>query len=150
MPGTPDHGSVLAFDVGTRRIGVAVGNRITASARALEVVANHPAGPDQARIDALVGEWQPACFVVGLPLDLDGAEQPITRVARAFAQQLEQRYGKPVHLADERYSSVEAARRFAAQRAAGGAKRKHAAELDAYAAAVILDTWLAQPTTPSP
>jgi putative Holliday junction resolvase len=80
--------------------------------------------------------------VVGLPLTLDGGEQPMSRRARAFATQLEQRYQRPAHLVDERDTSREAARRFAQQRASGAAKRKDAAEIDALAAAIILEAWL--------
>lgn len=150
MPATPEHpdaasnagfatGNLLAFDVGSRLIGVALGNRLTASARALVAVA----GGDWPRIDALVAEWRPDRFVVGLPLGLDGGEQPMTRVAREFARALERRHARPVDLVDERHSSREAARRFAERRASGTAKRKHAADIDALAAAVILERWLA-------
>jgi putative Holliday junction resolvase len=137
MPATPE-GTALAFDVGTRLIGVAIGNRLSGSARALTTVASD----DWTRVDALVAEWRPDAFVVGLPLTLDGGEQPMSRRARAFATQLEQRYQRPAHLVDERDTSREAARRFAQQRASGAAKRKDAAEIDALAAAIILEAWL--------
>jgi putative Holliday junction resolvase len=137
MPGTPED-SALAFDVGTRVIGVAIGNRLSGSARALTTLAPD----DWARLDALVAEWRPDALVVGLPLTLDGAEQPMSRRARAFATQLEQRYQRPTHLVDERNTSREAARRFAQQRASGAAKRKDAAAIDALAAAIILEAWL--------
>jgi putative Holliday junction resolvase len=145
MPATPESGasagsdSILAFDCGTRLVGVAIGNRLTASARALTVL---PAG-DWARLDALVADWRPGHFVVGLPLALDGGEQPMTRAARAFAAELQRRYAGAVHLVDERHTSNEAARRFAAQRARGTAKRKDAAAIDALAAQIILEAWLA-------
>jgi putative Holliday junction resolvase len=137
MPATPE-GTALAFDVGTRLIGVAIGNRLSGGARALTTVASD----DWTRVDALVAEWRPDAFVVGLPLTLDGGEQPMSRRARAFATQLEQRYQRPAHLVDERDTSREAARRFAQQRASGAAKRKDAAEIDALAAAIILEAWL--------
>lgn len=144
MPATPDattpdgSGNVLAFDVGRRLVGVAVGNRLGATTRALAALANG----DWPRLDALVADWQPERFVVGLPLALDGAEQPMTRVAREFARALERRYARPSHLVDERYTSGEAARRFAAQRARGIARRKDAAAIDALAAQIILQAWL--------
>ena len=140
MPATPESGNVLAFDYGTRTTGVAVGNRITATARAIAAL---PTG-DWPRFDALVAEWNPDRFVVGLALALDGGEQPMTRATRAFAAELERRYARPAHLRDERYSSAEAARRFAQRRASGNAKRKDAAAIDALAAEVILDAWLAE------
>ena len=149
MPATPESsahdynpGSALAFDFGTRLIGVAIGHRISASARALTTLANG----DWARLDQLVNEWRPEHLVVGLPLALDGAEQPMSRAAREFAAALTRRYARKVDLVDERYTSGEAARRFAGQRASGSARRKDAAVIDALAAQIILESWLAQPT----
>ncbi|MEO8460747.1 MAG: Holliday junction resolvase RuvX [Dokdonella sp.] len=142
MPATPD-GCILAFDYGSRLIGVAIGNPLSGSSRALTTLVNGERGPDWTRIDALVGEWMPVALVVGLPLALDGSDQDITRSARAFASALQSRQARPVHLCDERYSSQEAARRFAGRRAQGTARRKDAQSLDALAAAVILDNWLA-------
>ncbi|MEO6687801.1 MAG: Holliday junction resolvase RuvX [Dokdonella sp.] len=147
MPATPDPaprdfnpGSALAFDFGTRLIGIAIGHRISASARALTTMANG----DWAKLDALMAEWRPEHLVVGLPLALDGAEQPMSRAAREFSVALTRRYARAVHLVDERYTSGEAARRFAALRANGSAKRKDAAAIDALAAQIILESWLAQ------
>ncbi|NUO71787.1 MAG: Holliday junction resolvase RuvX [Frateuria sp.] len=134
---------VLGFDVGSRLIGVAVGNRVTASARALAVVPVHEGGPDWSKLDNLQQQWLPDTLVVGLPLAPDGTEQPATRLARRFAEHLRQRYRAPVALVDEQYSSQEAARRFASARAAGTRRRRDAAAIDAQAAAVILERWLA-------
>ncbi|HVT32178.1 MAG TPA: Holliday junction resolvase RuvX [Rhodanobacteraceae bacterium] len=133
--------SVLGFDFGKRVIGVAVGNRLS-GARALATVSNG-SEPDWQRLDALIAEWRPAGLVVGLPLRMDGSEQEITHAARRFGTMLGQRHALPVHFADERLSSVEASRRFAAQRASGSARRKDAAALDAIAAEIILETWFA-------
>ncbi|MDE2272169.1 MAG: Holliday junction resolvase RuvX [Xanthomonadaceae bacterium] len=143
-------GCVLGFDFGARWIGVASGNRISQSARPLASLAAQSGQPEWARVDALLAEWKPDALVVGLPLTLDGGEQAITRGARAFADTLGRRSGLPVHLVDERHTSQEAARRFAAQRAAGSARRRDAANLDSLAAAVILESWLARtPDQPS-
>jgi putative Holliday junction resolvase len=131
--------SALGFDFGTRVIGVAVGNPLTGT-RALATVTNG-AEPDWRRIDSLVAEWRPSDLVVGLPLTLDGNEQAIAKSARAFAGVLGERYALPVRLVDERLTSVEASRRFAAQRASGAARRKDAASLDAIAASIILESW---------
>ena len=146
MPDTPDtsavsSASVLGFDFGTRVIGVAVGNRLT-GARALTTVSNGDA-PDWQRLDALIGEWRPAMLIVGLPLMLDGSEQAMSRAARAFGAALAERYGIEVARVAERRTTHEAARRGAARRPAARAKRKHAAEIDAIAAEVILENWLA-------
>jgi putative Holliday junction resolvase len=132
----------LGFDVGTRMIGVAVGNRLTATARALDVIEVRRGEPDWEHLDRLVGEWQPDALVVGLPLTLDGGEQPMTHTARHFGRRLEKRYGLEPHYCDERNSSKEAATRFAAQRAAGIRRRRDGRRIEADAAAVILETWL--------
>jgi putative Holliday junction resolvase len=136
---------VLAFDVGKKIIGVAIGHRATGTARALTTLQTNQGQIDWASLDALVKEWQPESFVIGLPLALDGGEQDMTRYARAFGAQLQKRYTREVHEIDERYTSQEASRRFAAQRAQGTAKRKHAAAIDALAAQIILEAWLASP-----
>lgn len=133
----------LGFDVGSKLIGVAVGNQLTASARALSVVAMREDRPDWPALDDLRAQWLPDTLVVGLPLTLDGDEQPASRRARRFAERLHARYGLPVLLVDERHSSQEAARRFASARAAGLKRRRDAAQIDAEAAAVILERWLA-------
>lgn len=140
---------VFGFDVGSRITGVAIGNTLTSSARALTTVIVREGEPDWSRLDTLHKEWLPDTLVVGLPLTLDGAEQPASRRARRFADQLHHRYNLPVVLVDERHSSQEAARRFASARAAGLKRRRDAAEIDAEAAAVILDHWLADPTPSS-
>lgn len=136
---------VLSFDYGTRWIGVACGNRISASARPLAALAARGGEPDWTRIDALLAEWQPDALVVGLPLTLDGGEQRASRGARGFAERLGARSGLAVHLVDERHTSQEAALRFAAARRAGTARRRDAANIDSLAAAVILEGWLRQP-----
>jgi putative holliday junction resolvase len=139
----------FGFDVGSKLIGIAVGNRLTASARALDTVAMREGEPDWRALDALRAQWLPDTLVVGLPLTLEGGEQAASRRARRFAEQLHDRYDVAVTLVDERHSSREAARRFADARAAGLKRRSHAAQIDAEAAAVILERWLASgPASP--
>ncbi len=133
---------VLGFDVGSRLTGVAVGNVITSSARALATVAMRDGEPDWQRLDALRNAWLPDTLVIGLPLTLDGSEQPASRAARRFAAQLQERYALPASLVDERDSSREAAQRFAHARAAGLKRRRDNATIDAEAAAIILERWL--------
>lgn len=137
--------TLLAFDVGERRIGVAVGNTVSMSAREVGVLDVRPTGPDWPMLDRWMKEWQPARLVVGDPATLDGGEQPIRKRARAFARNLKQRYRLPVEQVDERTSSIEAAQRFAAGRASGARRRHQAAQLDALAAVVILERWLNEP-----
>ncbi|HEY4092791.1 MAG TPA: Holliday junction resolvase RuvX [Luteibacter sp.] len=135
---------LFGFDVGTKVVGVAVGNRLTGTARALAALPVRDGQPDWQALDHLRREWLPAELVVGLPLDNEGKEQPMTRTARRFAEKLTERYGIAVAFADERMSSQEAARRFAAARAAGTRKRSDARSIDAEAAAVILESYLLQ------
>ncbi len=138
-------GTVLGFDVGSRRIGVAVGSGFGHGARALAVIDVHAHGPDWVAIDRLHKQWRPDGLVVGDPMTLDGGDQPIRGIAHAFAAELRARYALPVVLVDERSSSIEAAQRFAEDRAEGRRKRRDAAVLDAVAAAVIVERWLAAP-----
>ncbi len=143
---TPIAGSelrcALAFDVGAKRTGVAVGNSLTMSARALTVIEHAGDSADWARIDTLRKEWRPDVLVVGEPLTLEGEAQPATHRARAFAERLRKQFGLPVILVDERSSSKEADARFAKSRALGTARRRDAAMQDAIAAQVILERWL--------
>lgn len=138
-------GTVLGFDVGAKRIGIAVGSAFGSGARALAVIDVHGKAPDWSAIDRLNTEWRPDGMVVGDPLTLDGGDQPIRKRAHAFARELHARYGVPVVLVDERSSSVEAAQRFALDRAEGRKRRRDAVALDAVAAAVIIERWLAAP-----
>ncbi|GAA5236202.1 Holliday junction resolvase RuvX [Verticiella sediminum] len=126
----PEH-ALLGFDFGTRRIGVALGNTLTRTARPLEAIASEPVAARFARIAALLDEWQPGAAVVGLALDAEGGEQAATGRCRRFADQLRGRFRLQVHLQDERHSSLEA------QRVLG-----RGGEDDAMAAAIILQRYL--------
>lgn len=143
-------GCVLGFDVGAKRIGVAVGNALSGTARDIAVIEVREAQPDWPGIDRLLREWRPERLLVGDPQTLDGGDQPARRRALRFAATLAERVGLPVDLVDERNSSQEAARRFAAGRAAGARRRGEAANLDALAAAVIVERWLADPRLAQP
>lgn len=143
-------GTVLGFDVGARRIGVAVGSGFGLGARALAVVDVHDDKVDWPAVERLHREWRPTGFVVGDPMTLDGGDQPIRLRARAFALALRQRFALPVAMIDERNSSQEAAQRFASDRAEGKRKRRDADLLDAVAAAVILERWFAAPQDATP
>ncbi|MFC0682704.1 Holliday junction resolvase RuvX [Lysobacter korlensis] len=138
-------GTVLGFDVGSRRIGVAVGSAFGNGARAIAVIDVHNDQPNWNALDKVQREWRPAGLVVGDPLTLEGGDQPARQRAHAFARALHARYQLPVVLIDERASSIEAAQRFANDRAEGRKRRRDAAALDAVAAAVIVERWLASP-----
>jgi putative Holliday junction resolvase len=131
-------GIYLAFDYGTKRIGVAIGDAVTRAARPL-----HAVGEDWQEIGRLLAEWAPAACVVGLPLSREGDEQAITRRARAFAAELQKRFAGPVHLCDERYSSRAGLGDLREARAAGALKRRvRSGDKDSAAARVILEQWL--------
>lgn len=133
---------LLAFDFGEKRIGVATGNTLTGAAQPLGTVAETTTDGRFARIGALIREWQPARLVVGRPLHPDGAVHEVTARAERFARQLEGRFGLPVSLVDERYSSVAAQARLRTQ---GRAARGRAAQGDdAMAAAIILEQYLSE------
>jgi len=121
--------SFLAFDFGTKRVGVATGNTLTRQAQPLRTIA----AVGEARfvaIGKLIDEWQPNALVVGVPFHPDGAPHDNTERARRFARQLHGRFGLPVHEVDERYSTTEAA-------------SDGAPDLDAASAAIILNQFLA-------
>ena len=141
-PRTP--ATVLAFDFGLRRIGLASGDTLTQGAAPLPAVRNDDSGPDWARIEAQVRALAPGVLVVGAPYNPDGSAGALSEAARAFAQALAQRFALPVHLVDERYSSLEAAQELKARRASGARRRRLArGDIDSAAAAVILARWLA-------
>lgn len=139
--------TLLGFDFGTRRIGVAVGQTITASATPLETLISRDERPDWIGIERLVREWSPSAAVVGLPIDMDDTEVDWSPRVHRFARQIEGRFGLTVHLVDERLTSIEASRCMAGGRPAGsrrraGVPRDRRRPVDALAAALILETWL--------
>jgi len=134
--------TLLAFDFGTRRIGVAVGTLRLRRARALTTVEAEGNERRFAAIGALIVEWQPDALVVGLPLHMDGTPHEMTARARRFARQLHGRYRLPVIEVDERLTS-ELARSALAE--AGRGARTDRALRDALSAEIILQAWLDSP-----
>lgn len=145
MPATPDSRSrpetILAFDFGLRRIGIAVGQTVTGSATPLGVVRNGEAGPDWPRIDRFVAEWKPARLVVGMPLAADGSQSALGAGVENFTRGLE-RFSLPVTAVDERYSSIEAGEKLIAARRFGLRGRIGREAVDSAAAALIAERWL--------
>lgn len=131
--------TLLGFDYGTKRIGVAVGQNVTHSVTPLTTLHSKNDKPDWDAIGKLIAEWQPDRLVVGLPLHLDGSVQALTERVQRFGNQLKGRYNLPVELVDERLTSHEAETELAAR---GGKTAK--ADIDALAAALILQSWLDQ------
>ena len=139
--GDKPHGTLISFDFGHRRIGVAVGQTLTGTANALAVVQNAREVDWQA-IAKIVKEWRPAALIVGLPLAADGNETDMSRDAREFGASLEEQFKVSVLFEDERLTSIGADERFAQARARGSMRRKDAALKDAMAAQIILENWL--------
>lgn len=135
--------TVLAFDFGLRRIGLATGDTLTGTAGPRPAVDVTAAGPDWAAIAREVHSFQPHLFVVGAPYNADGSPGSLATAAAGFAAELERRFGLPVHRVDERFSSLQASERLKAQRASGERRRRIRREdIDSAAAAVILERWL--------
>jgi putative Holliday junction resolvase len=134
----PDDGVVLAFDFGTRRIGVAVGEMMLGKARPLTTIQAQANDARFAAIADLIAEWRPASLVVGLPRALDGEDDEMTARCRRFAHQLEGRHRLPVILADERLTSTAADQDL---RERGLDWRRRKAMVDAEAAAILLQSY---------
>ena len=137
--------TLVGFDYGTKHIGVAVGQELTGTSTPLTTLPCRNENPDWDAITLLIEDWRPAALVVGIPLNMDGTEQPMTESARRFARRLEGRYRLPVYHADERLSSVEAGHLLRETAADSGTRRsRRRRELDEVAAHLILQTWFSQ------
>ena len=139
----------LAFDYGTKRIGVAVGQELTGSASPLSTVRASDGKPDWDAITKLIEEWQPDEVVVGLPLNMDGSESELSRRAQRFGNQLHGRYNLRAHFMDERLSSLQAEEELRERpksapgnKSRGKSKKVQAADIDKVAAKIILESWL--------
>ncbi|MFT3907160.1 MAG: Holliday junction resolvase RuvX [Steroidobacteraceae bacterium] len=142
MPERPAQ-TLLAFDFGQRRIGIASGNTLTGAAAPLRTVDNGPAGPDWDGIGRAIRTLQPGLLVVGKPYNVDGTPGALHAAAERFAAALAERFGLPVERVDERYSSLEASARLKQQRHSGQRRRRVRHEdIDSRAAAIILERWL--------
>ncbi len=130
-------GTLLGFDYGTKKIGVAVGQTITATATPLATLLASAQKPNWDEISKLIATWQPEALVVGLPLDLDDSEAETAPRAQRFARQLEGRYRLPVYMADEKLTSMVALQELKGRQRAYG-------DADAIAAKLILETWLSE------
>jgi putative holliday junction resolvase len=138
-------GTVLGFDYGQRYIGVAVGQTLTGSSRALKSVII-PSGADFPwdEIEALCREWQPTRMIVGLPCHLDGSEGTLAKAARRFAEELGHRTQRPVTLWNEALSTEAAREALAEERRRSRIRRRGRKGLNAEAARTILEGWLVE------
>lgn len=135
-------GTLLAFDYGRRRIGVAVGNTLTGSAQPLLTLDATEAGPDWGQIAALLDEWRPARLVVGVPYNTGPTGDEMAVAAQRFARRLHGRFNLPVDTVDEHLSSAKAHEQLKDERRAGRRKAIAKKDIDSAAAAVILQDWL--------
>jgi putative Holliday junction resolvase len=133
--------TLLGFDFGPRKIGIAVGQTITRSATPLVTLRSRDGKPDWAGIASLVHDWRPEAFVLGLPFNMNDTEVSWSPQVHRFARQLEGRFRLKVHLVDERLTSIEARRQLADR---PGGRPADPDAIDAVAAALILETWLCE------
>ncbi|WP_306519077.1 Holliday junction resolvase RuvX [Rheinheimera sp.] len=133
-----DSGNILAFDYGLKSIGVAIGQRLTGSASTLKALKAQDGTPDWTQIEKLLAEWQPAFVVVGLPLNMDGTEQPFTARVHKFCNRLHGRFGVKVLTQDERLTTVDARADLFAQ---GGFKKLSKDAVDCWSAKLILESF---------
>ena len=131
-------GTILAFDYGLKSIGVAVGQQLTGSASTLKALKAQDGTPDWQQIENLLKEWQPAFVVVGLPLNMDGTEQPFTARVHKLVNRLHGRFGIKVLTHDERLTTVESRADLFAQ---GGFKKLSKDAVDCWSAKLILESY---------
>jgi putative holliday junction resolvase len=135
--------TVIALDYGTKKIGVAVGQNLTNTAMGIAVIPVRGHEPDWQQLDALVQQWKPGAFVVGMPYNMDGTENDMTKAANRFALTVSARYDKHCHTIDERLST-RAAREITRGNAERiGKKHNDRAKVDAMAAQLLLESWFA-------
>ena len=134
-------GNIIGFDFGQKRIGVAIGNNISKSAQALITIESTSSNQKFEVIQKIMDEWQPVSIVVGVPFNVDGSEHKVTNLCKKFAKQLEQKYALPIHLIDERYTSIEAS--YEIQDKKIDLKKKKLL-IDQIAAKIILQSYLDQ------
>ena len=148
-PGHNEQLTVLGFDHGQKRIGVAVGQTISLSASPVVILSARDGKPDWHEVKTLISRWQPNRLVVGLALAQSGTEQPSTKMATRFANQLNGRFQISVDLLDEWATSKQAEERKRELRAIGALSRSRARHDDAVAAQLIVERWLAQYAQPA-
>lgn len=134
--------TVIAFDFGLKRTGIAVGNTLTGSASPECTLQSRNERPDWEGITKLFAEWQPDQLVVGMPTELDGSENPLNKRINRFCNQLNGRYNLPVDQENEQFTSIEAADRLKELRQTGRKKKVEKDEVDKIAASIILENWM--------
>lgn len=133
--------TLLGFDFGTKRIGVAIAQEITGIANPLTTVTSVNHKPDWDSISKIIKEWRPDLLVVGLPLHMDGTEQEMTQAAKRFSNQLNGRYHIPIALMDERLTSNEA-ESILNEQSGSRSLFQDKAQIDMISAQLILQSWI--------
>lgn len=133
----------LAFDYGERRIGVAVGQAVTGTATPIVTLGAKHTAPDWDAIKSLIHEWEPDALIVGLPTITDRSSQRLASKITAFCQALRARFARPVHTIDESFTSTEAYYQLRTQRRLGRKRVLTKEDIDRWAAAIILESWMA-------
>ncbi len=136
-------GVYIGFDFGYKRIGVAVGQRLTGSASPLNTLDAKHGVPNWDVVKKVIDDWRPQALIVGLPTCIDDKELYTTAASKGFARQLRKRFSLPVHLVDERLTTMEARAHLFAE---GGYRKIKQSEIDCIAACIILEQWLQHPT----
>lgn len=132
---------VMGFDFGTKRIGVAIGQTVTQTARPLDTLLAKAGEPNWDMLAKLLKKWNPDTLIVGIPLNMDGTDQTISHSAREFAEQLRLRFHLPVEEMDERLTTKDARERLFAE---GGYKALQDGQVDKVAAQLIINNWFAE------
>lgn len=135
--------TIIGFDFGLKHIGIAVGQTYTQTAEPLTSIRAVQGEPKWEDISRLLKIWQPQALIVGIPLNMDDSEQPMTLAAKNFAKQLEERYHLRVFCVDERLTSIEARSQLFTR---GGFKALQKKAIDSLAAKLIVESWLLNQT----
>ena len=138
--------TILAFDFGMKKIGVAIGQTITTTATALEPIKAIDGIPNQIKLNQLINTWQVDYFLVGIPINMDGSKMPITYKAIKFANRLTEYYKKPSIKVDERLSTREAWHLIERKNDVHFRKKKQS--IDSLVAKILLETWFENPYFP--
>lgn len=129
----------MGFDFGTKSIGIAMGNALTGNATPLAAIKAQDGIPNWDQLEKLLKEWHPDRLIIGLPLNMDGTEQELTRRARKFGNRLHGRFGYPIEFQDERLTTTDARARLFEE---GGYKALSKDAVDSVSAALIVESWL--------
>ena len=146
MPNQSSYQTLLAFDFGLKQIGVAYGQTLTDAAKGLSILKASDGIPNWDDLSALIDEWSPDLLVVGLPLNMDGTESDLSHLARKFARRLHGRFNLETLMVDERLSSHDIKASIKQQDLSAKGARTDLTKIDHLAAALILQSWLDDPT----